>query len=110
VRPGGLVTFTLTATAAGRGTARDITVCDRMPALLDVVDRGGARLRDGRWCWDIASLPSGSSRTLRITVRAGSVSQGRRVTNIAALTAGTQAPRFARAAVRIVPPRARLTG
>jgi len=32
------------------------------------------------------------------------------VTNIAALTAGTQAPRFARAVVRIVPPRARLTG
>jgi len=104
------VTFTLTATAAGRGTARDITVCDRMPALLDVVDRGGAALRDGRWCWDIASLPSGSSRTLRITVRAGSVSQGRRVTNIAALTSGTQAPRFARAVVRIVAPRARLTG
>jgi len=110
VPSGGRVTFTLTATGAGRGTARDVTVCDRMPELLDVVDRGGARLRDGRWCWDIASLPSGSSRTLRITVRAGSVSQGRRVTNIAALTAGTQAPRFARAVVRIVPPRARLTG
>jgi hypothetical protein len=53
---------------------------------------------------------SGSSRTLRIAVRAASVSESRRVTNVATLISGTQAPRFARAAVRIVPPRARLTG
>jgi uncharacterized repeat protein (TIGR01451 family) len=111
VRPGGLVTYTLTATVRGRGTARDIRVCDLMPPILEVVDAGGMRRQsDGRLCRTLASVPSGSSRSVRITARARSVTEARRVTNVATLTAADQAPRIARAAVRIVPPSAQLTG
>jgi uncharacterized repeat protein (TIGR01451 family) len=111
VTPGGHVAFSLTATNAGRGTARGVRVCDRIPRAFDVVDPGGAtRQADGRWCWTIARLADGASRTLRIAVRARSVSTATRVVNVATLTAGDRAPRIARAAVRIVPPGARLTG
>jgi uncharacterized repeat protein (TIGR01451 family) len=110
VRSGGRVTFSLTATARGRrGTARNVTVCDRLPRGFTVVSRGGGQLRDGRWCWRIAALAAGSSRTVRIVTRARSVSRVTRVTNVATLVSG-DLPRFARARVVIVPPSSRLTG
>jgi uncharacterized repeat protein (TIGR01451 family) len=111
VRSGGQVTFSLTATARGRrGTARDITICDRLPRGFTVVSRGGAQPRSGRWCWRISALRAGSSRTVRIVTRARSVSRVTRVTNVATLAFGDQPPRFARARVVIVPPNSRLTG
>jgi uncharacterized repeat protein (TIGR01451 family) len=111
VRSGGRVTFSLTATARGRrGTARNITICDRLPRGFTVVSRGGAQLRSGRWCWRIGALGVGSSRTVRIVTRARSVSRVTRVTNLATLASGDQPPRFARARVVIVPPNSRLTG
>lgn len=111
VAPGGRVTFTLIARNAGPGTARGIRVCDRVPRAFDVVDAGGARRQaDGRWCATIARLARGATRTLRIVARARSVSEPTRTLNLATLTAGNRAPRFARARVRIVPPGARLTG
>jgi uncharacterized repeat protein (TIGR01451 family) len=110
VRSGGEVTFTMTATARGRGSARDVDVCDRLPRGFTVVARGGARLRGGRWCWRLNALAAGSSRTVRLATRARSVSRVTPVTNVATLAFGDQPPRFARARVVIVPPSSRLTG
>jgi uncharacterized repeat protein (TIGR01451 family) len=95
-------TFTLTATARGRGTARDITVCDRLPRGFTMRDPGGARLRAGRWCWQIAALQAGRSRTLRIVTTAPKATAPTRVMNVAVLSVGDQAPRFAIARVRIL--------
>jgi uncharacterized repeat protein (TIGR01451 family) len=110
VRSGGRVTFTLTATARGRGTARDVEVCDRMPRGFTVVSAGNARLSNGRWCTRIASLESGTSRTLRIVARAPSVTGARAATNVATLAFGDQPPRFALVRIVVVPPRAGFTG
>jgi uncharacterized repeat protein (TIGR01451 family) len=110
VRSGQRVTFTLTATARGRGVARDISVCDRVPSGLTVVDPGAARLTDGRWCWNIATLAAGRSRALQIVMRANAVNTPTRRTNVATLAVGDQAPRIARARILVVPPNARLTG
>ena len=96
------VTFTFTATARGRGTARDITVCDRLPRGFTMRDAGGAKLRAGRWCWDIAALQAGRSRVLKIVTTAPKASAPTRVTNVAVLSTGDQAPRFATARVRIL--------
>jgi len=110
VRAGGQVTWTLTATARGNGTARNVTICDRLPRGFTMVSSGGARLQDGRWCVTIPSLQAGSSRTVQIITRAPSVASVTRLTNVATLSVADQAPRTARARVRVVPPRARLTG
>jgi large repetitive protein len=87
VRPGAQVRFTLTATARGRGIARQVRVCDALPRGMTVVDRGGAQRQapGRRWCWTIASLAAGRSRSVHLTVRV-SASSGRTVTNLAVLT------------------------
>ena len=110
VRSGGTVTWTLTATARGRGTARNISVCDLLPRGFTVVSPGGAVLRSGRWCWTIDSLAAGSSRSLRLVTHAPSVGSRTRRTNVATLVFADQEPRFGRARVVIVPPGARFTG
>jgi uncharacterized repeat protein (TIGR01451 family) len=108
VRPGATVDFTMTATAHGTGTARDIEICDRLPRGLVIVSRGGARLHDGRTCWTIASLAAGRSRALHLRVRAAGAS--RRITNTATLAFGNQPPLAARARVRVLPAQASFTG
>jgi large repetitive protein len=108
VRPGDTVGFVLIATARGRGTARHIVVCDRLPAGLTVVSLGGGHLRRGQPCWTIARLDAGRSRALRLRVRAsGAV---RRITNVATLTFGDQPQRTARAHVRVLAAPAKFTG
>jgi uncharacterized repeat protein (TIGR01451 family) len=108
VRPGGTVDFVLTATARGTGTARDIEVCDRLPSGLSIVSSGGARVRNGQPCWTIGRLDAGESRALRLRVR---VAGGpRRITNVATLTFGDQAPRTARARIRVLAAPAQFTG
>jgi uncharacterized repeat protein (TIGR01451 family) len=111
VRSGGTVTWSLTATARGNGTAFRITVCDRLPRGFTVVSAGGARRHpDGRWCWTIGSLTAGATRTVRLVTRAPSVGTTLRRTNLATLAYADQAPRFASARIRVVPPNAPFTG
>jgi large repetitive protein len=116
VRGGDAVTFILTATARGEGTARGVEVCDSLPARLTPVSLDGSRRRAGllpldgrrragRVCWRIAELEAGRSRRLRIVARADRVSRVRRVTNVASLSVAGRAPRQARARVRIFPGR-----
>jgi uncharacterized repeat protein (TIGR01451 family) len=86
----------------GRATRRGISVCDRIPGHLQVLDRGGASLRRGVACWRIARLAAGRSRTLRLVVRAGPVRHATRVTNVATLRHAGRVRR-ARARVRVLP-------
>ena len=105
VNPGDRVIFTMTAIARGRGTARDIRICDRLPRRFTVVRSGGASRQSGRvWCWRIAALSAGSQRSVRLVTVARGVSRPTVVRNPATLTHADQAPRFARAFVRVVPP------
>lgn len=110
VLAGATVTFTMTATARGRGTARHVVVCDRLPHGLTVVRRGGARPRKGLWCWTIARLHAGHSRKLRLGVRVSASAAGKRRTNVAVLTFGEQPPRVARARIRVLKVAPRVTG
>lgn len=110
VRGGESVTFTLTATAHGRGTARNITVCDRLPTGFAMRDPGAARKRDDRWCWQIDALAGGQSRTLTMVTTAPAVGSTTRVTNTAVLAVGDQAPLFAIAHVRILAASPSFTG
>jgi uncharacterized repeat protein (TIGR01451 family) len=100
VPPGATVAYTLTVRARGSGVARNVRVCDRLPARLSIVSRGGARVRGRLACWRIRRLRAGGSRELRLRTRVNA-SQGMRVTNVAAVTWGFE-HRFARARVRVV--------
>jgi uncharacterized repeat protein (TIGR01451 family) len=103
VHPGDVVTYALTVRAHGTGTARLITVCDRLPRGVTIESYGSARPRQGRLCWTIRGLRAGRTRTLRLRVTVDPGTRGV-LTNRATLTLGTRAPRVARARVRVLGP------
>jgi uncharacterized repeat protein (TIGR01451 family) len=102
VRPGGRVLFTMTATARGSGIARNVRVCDRLPAGMTVIRAGRARKSGPLWCWTIAALPAGQSRNMRLLVAVSASVAGRRMTNRAVLSFAAQPPRTARARIRVL--------
>ena len=108
VPPGATVDYTLTVRARGNGVARNVEVCDRLPARLSVVSRGGARVRGGVACWRISRLRAGQSRELRLTTRVNA-GQGARITNVATVAWGFER-RFARARVRVAQGAPSVTG
>jgi len=109
VSTGGHVTFTMTATAHGRGVAHDIVVCDDLPAGFAVVNAHGARHIRGRWCWTIAELAAGHSHPLTLDVRALATSQPRTLINAALLDFADRPQQRATAPVLVLPA-ARFTG
>jgi uncharacterized repeat protein (TIGR01451 family) len=109
VSTGGHVTFSLTATAHGRGVAHGIVVCDDVPAGFAVVNAHGGRHIRSHWCWTIAGLAGGHSRTLTLDVRALATSQPKTLVNEALLDFADRPQQRATAAVRVLPA-ARFTG
>jgi uncharacterized repeat protein (TIGR01451 family) len=79
---GGAVQYEIVVRNAGRGAARGTAVCDRPGSGL-ALERvpEGARLRDGRLCWQLGRLAPGSSRTVRVTMTTMPSAPARTVVN-----------------------------
>jgi hypothetical protein len=56
VRASGRVRYTIRVRDRGRGLARRVLVCDRLPGTMTLVSAHRARFRNGRVCWRIARL------------------------------------------------------
>jgi uncharacterized repeat protein (TIGR01451 family) len=97
------VTFTIRVRSVGTDTARNLLLCDRLPAELTFDRLGGATLRGGRACWPRFSLAAGHSRSFTLVARAATVSHTTRVTNVAAVAGSNVSARAARATVVILP-------
>jgi uncharacterized repeat protein (TIGR01451 family) len=111
VRQGETVEFVMTATARGLGTARDVEVCDRLPAGLSVISLGGGHRRGERTvCWTIARLDAGRSSSVQLRVRVSASGGPRRITNVATLAFANQPLRTARARIRVLSASANFTG
>lgn len=81
VRPSQQVGFRITIRNRGRGMARNVAVCDRMPRGLRVVRAQGAR-RSGRdVCWRLSSLRPGARRSFQLLTRVTSSYGGRTIVN-----------------------------
>jgi hypothetical protein len=102
VRASGRVPYTIRLRDRGRGLARRVDVCDRLPVGMTLVSARGARLRNGRVCWRVGRLRPLASRVFTLTARATRGSSGR-TTNVATAAALRAAPRTARARVTIRP-------
>ena len=70
VREGGTVGFAISVRNLGRITARRLEVCVRPSGALEITRAPGARIRSGRACWTLPSLPPGAGRRYRATARA----------------------------------------
>ena len=87
VSPNQRVTFRITVRNRGRGTARNVITCDRMPAGLRVVSAPGARRSGRNLCWRVASMRPNTRRTFKVVARVGPSSRRRVIVNPADVTA-----------------------
>ncbi len=87
VDAGGTVAFTIRLFNAGPGVAKNLEVCDVLPGGLEVVARGGGRIRGSRLCWPIKTLGPKRSRLFTIRVKTDIDACGRR-TNRAEVGSG----------------------
>lgn len=104
VRAGGRMRYTIRVGNRGRGVARGVVVCDRLPRGMTLVSAPGSRLRNGRICWRISRLRPLGSRRFTLTTRANPRASGP-TTNVATAEAPRTRTRTARARVLIRPRR-----
>ena len=103
VRVGQLVTYRLAVSNPTDLTARDVRVCDRLPAELGFVRSSlPRRLRAGRHCWDIARLGADGTTTLSVTARVLNGATGRVVNSATGSVRGATRAARAREAVQVV--------
>jgi uncharacterized repeat protein (TIGR01451 family) len=100
VRAGDRVTFTLTVRGGARA-ARDVTLCDALPAGMSLARAGGATLRRGKPCWHWGFLAAHGKRTVRVTVRVAPGARGGALRNRARATAGNAGTRLASATIQV---------
>jgi uncharacterized repeat protein (TIGR01451 family) len=103
------VNFVITVANRGRGLARNVNVCDRLPNTLVFLRARGARFDNGNACWHFPQL--GPGRTRRMVARVTPLQAERRVkvTNVACVsrttapTGGAAVECRARAVVTVLP-------
>ena len=93
VRPGGLAGYRITVRNRGRGSDRNVQVCDRVPRRMTFV-RADRTLRrvGGRRCLVIARLAPGQRVSFHISFRVNASAPPGRVANIADVTPGVEPP------------------
>jgi uncharacterized repeat protein (TIGR01451 family) len=87
ITAGRTVTYRLRVRSTGSAAARNVRICDRLPAGTTLTSRGRGRLNGRRLCWSIGTLPAGRSRTVKVTLRVDRTIRTRRVVNTATATA-----------------------
>jgi uncharacterized repeat protein (TIGR01451 family) len=103
LRVGQLVRFRLDVTNPTDVTARDVRVCDRLPAELAFVRSSDRRrLREGRHCWDVELLAAEGTRRLGLTARVLAGAGGRAVNTATGSVSGSTATARARRMVQVV--------
>ena len=86
-RAGQRVNFRLTTQNTGGRAARNVAVCDRLPAGLVFASTRGATVDGRRLCFTARRVNPGRSRTFTVHARAARMDDGRQVLNVAAVTA-----------------------
>src|SRR5262249_57836096 len=66
----GTVGVVIRLTNRGRGAARNVEVCDRLPDGLVFVRAPGARFVNGNACWRIDHLPAAAAKSFSVRTRA----------------------------------------
>lgn len=98
MRLGQLVTFRIQVRNTGRSTATGLVVCDRVPSRAAYVKATGARVAQGRVCFNVAKLDAGATAGFLITFRAVGIGT---IKNVATAAASNAPGVTARASVRV---------
>jgi uncharacterized repeat protein (TIGR01451 family) len=107
IRAGERLRYTIEVRNRGRGVARSVVVCDRLPRAMTLISAPGSRLRNGQVCWRIARLRPLASREFTLVARANPRASGG-ATNVATADAPRTRLRTARVRITIRPQREEL--
>jgi len=101
VAAGARVHYAITVGNPTAATAHAVRVCDRLPAgLVYVSSSPAAKVSDGSYCWQLATLKGHATKRIAVVARALAGAGGRLV-NTAVLSAADAVHRKATAAVRV---------
>jgi uncharacterized repeat protein (TIGR01451 family) len=85
VRAGERFSYVIGLVNRTAGTARDVTVCDPLPAgIVHLRSIPAARLSGGKRCWTVPTLGPRATRSFRIVVRALRGARGKRANTVTA--------------------------
>jgi large repetitive protein len=102
VRAGSRVTYRIRVTNPSVATVRNVKVCDRPPAGLEVIKTNpGAKLRNGSWCWNLKSIAAGSSQTLRVTAKVLKGAKGQ-IANVATVEGQEVSSKRTKSPIRVI--------
>jgi uncharacterized repeat protein (TIGR01451 family) len=104
VAAGGLVSYTIVVANPSEGTARNVRICDHLPAgLVALKASPRVTVSEGRYCWMAKRLGAGESKRYELTVRALPGAAGRTVNTATASSRGVRSTARAARAVRVLP-------
>ena len=110
VEPGDSVTFTIVLKVPSKIDAKQVDVCDTLPAELVFESAPGATFSKGRACWHLALVKAGSSKTFKITAKVDTNAKAGVVKNVVVATADNAGKVTARAPVKVTPSRGGVQG
>ena len=110
VVPGDRVVFTIVLKVPSKVDAKQVDVCDTLPAALVFESAPGATFSKGRACWHLDVAKAGSTTTFRITAKVDADARSGVVKNVVVATAGNAGRVSARAPVTVTPGRSGVQG
>ena len=82
------VVFTIVLKVVSSVDAKQVDVCDTLPASMTFVSAPGATFSNGRACWHLAVAKAGSTTSFKITASVDKDFAGGSLENVVAATAG----------------------
>jgi large repetitive protein len=95
------VVFTIVLKVPSKIDAKQVDVCDTLPADMVFVSAPGATFSKGRACWHLRVAKAGSSRTFKITATVDKDFAGASLTNVVTATAANARKVTAKATVDV---------
>ena len=100
-RPGDRVVFSLLWRNTGPATARQVRICDRLPAGMTFLSAPGATYRGGQACWSRASARTGLQLRATVNARVDAETPSPTLTDTVTATAANAPTKRARATVKV---------
>ena len=105
VAPGGLVHFTIHWKNTGKSAAKNVMICDRLPAGMTFSSAPGASFKSGKACWTKSSVAVGGDLKFSVVAKVDADAGAQTFTNVATATASNAKSVQASAKVRSLPQR-----
>jgi uncharacterized repeat protein (TIGR01451 family) len=100
-KSGDRVVFSLLWRNTGPATARQVRICDRLPAGMTFLSAPGATYRGGEACWSRASARSGLQLRATVNARVAAETPSPTLTDTVTATAANAPTKRARATVKV---------